>query len=497
MIYVDDITLDAPTLNRIYKLCKTLAGEHITYCHWKSNAALDRSASGDNDLDLLIGRADVQRFTEILYRLGFKEARPRPERELPGVLNYYGYDGETGKFVHVHAHYQLILGDDTTKNYRLPIEEPFLASAVQGELFKVPASEFELIVFVIRMILKHSTWDAILSFHGSPGSTEQQELTYLTERVDQARMHEILKRDLPFLDGALFDRCMQSLRSDCPIRFRYKVGRQLHRQLQAHARRSRISDNCLKVWRRGLWGVRRYIFRRPTRKYMIHGGAIIALVGGDGAGKSTAVDELYIWLSKNFATIKVHLGKPRWSWSTFPVKGLLRVGRWLGFFSNRKVSVQSPANAQSSEFPGYPWLLWHVLTARDRYRAYVKIRRFATNGGLVVCDRYPLPHIKFMDGAQTGRIINADKTNPLIKFLIKLEEKYYENILPPDFLIVLKVDPKIAVLRRTDEEADWVQNRCREVWELDWRQTSAHVIDAGQPKAVVLSQLKSLVWSKL
>ena len=55
-------------------LCKTLEAERIDYCHWKSNAALDCSAKGDNDLDLLVGRADIQRFIEILYRLGFKEA---------------------------------------------------------------------------------------------------------------------------------------------------------------------------------------------------------------------------------------------------------------------------------------------------------------------------------------------------------------------------------------------------------------------------------------
>ncbi len=497
MIRVDDTSPNSPALNLVYKLCKTLGGEQITYCHWKSNAALDRSASGDNDLDLLIGRADAQRFTEVLCRLGFKEARPRPEKELPGVLNYYGYDEESGKFVHIHAHYQLILGDDATKNYRLPIEEPFLASAVQGELFKVPTSEFELIVFVIRMMLKHSTWDAILSFHGALSPTEQQELSYLTERVDQARMHDMLKWDLPFFDGALFDRCMQSLRPGSPIRFRYKIGRQLHHQLQAHVRRSRLSDTCLKVWRRGLWGVRRYIFRRRTRKYMTHGGAIIALVGGDGAGKSTAVDELHTWLSKNFVTTKVHLGKPRWSWSTFPLKGLLKVGRRIGFFSNQKVSVQSSVKERSLEFPGYPWLLWHVLTARDRYRAYVKVRRFATNGGLVICDRYPLPQIEFMDGGQTSRIVNAEQANPLAKLLIKLEENFYQQILFPDLLIVLRVHPEIAVQRRADEEATWIRNRCREVWDVDWRETPAHVIDAGQPKEEVLAALKSLVWSKL
>src|SRR5215217_4634818 len=69
------IVADHPILNLIRLLCQALAEEEITYCHWKSNNALDRSASGDNDLDLLISRADAGCFTEILYRLGFKQTR--------------------------------------------------------------------------------------------------------------------------------------------------------------------------------------------------------------------------------------------------------------------------------------------------------------------------------------------------------------------------------------------------------------------------------------
>lgn len=500
MLLLDEVKIavrKSSTLNLIYKLCEILKKENINYCHWKSNAALDRSSTGDNDLDLLIGREHIQRFTEILCRLNFKEARHLPEKELPGVLNYYGYDEESGKFVHVHAHFQLILGDDATKNYRLPIEKAFLASSVQGELLKVPSPEFELIVLIIRMMLKHSSWDAILSFHAALSCNEQHEITFLIEQIDRVRLNEILKRDLPFLDRALFDSCLDSLQPGSSILFRYKMGRKLHRLLQAHARRSPLPDTLLKIWRRGLWGIRRHIFNRPKRKYLANGGAIIALVGGDGSGKSTAVDELYHWLSRNFVTTKVHLGKPRWSLSTYPIKGLLRVGRWLGLFSIRNVSVETSICQLSDKLPGYPLLIWHVLTARDRYRTYVQARRFSTNGGLVISDRFPLTQIKGMDGAQARRMFKSKKINPLRSFLINLEEKYYQQILPPDVLIIMKVDPEIAVKRRSDEDAEWIRNRNREIWELPCQDIPVHVINSGKPLTEVLTSLKSLVWSKL
>src|SRR5690349_25177958 len=82
----------ASALELVIILSHMLAAEEINYCHWKSNVALDRSASGENDLDLLVSRADAGRFAEILCRLGFKEAFAPEADDLPGVRDYYGYD---------------------------------------------------------------------------------------------------------------------------------------------------------------------------------------------------------------------------------------------------------------------------------------------------------------------------------------------------------------------------------------------------------------------
>jgi hypothetical protein len=48
----------------------------------RATTLLDRSASGDNDLDFLLSRADVPRFTAILGRMGFAATAPA-EKQLP------------------------------------------------------------------------------------------------------------------------------------------------------------------------------------------------------------------------------------------------------------------------------------------------------------------------------------------------------------------------------------------------------------------------------
>jgi len=200
-----------PALGLVRNLCEELNTKGIAYCHWKSNAMLDRSARGDNDLDLLVSRADVQLFTNILYRLGFRQAQNPLEQQMPGVLDYYGYDEAADKLIHVHAHYQLILGHDATKNFHLPIERAYIESAFQKGMFKVPSPEFEIVVFVIRMVLKHSTWDAILARQGTLSAAERQEMAFLQSQVSQEQMCDILKQHLPYVDAKLIDSCIRAL----------------------------------------------------------------------------------------------------------------------------------------------------------------------------------------------------------------------------------------------------------------------------------------------
>jgi thymidylate kinase len=131
-----------------------------------------------------------------------------------------------------------------------------------------------------------------------------------------------------------------------------------------------------------------------------------------------------------------------------------------------------------------------VALARDRYLAFTGARRIATNGGLVICDRFPVPQLRLMDSPRVERLL------PGSRMLARMERRYY-RAMSPDILVVLRVDPEIAVARKPDEPADFVRTRWREIWDVDWSSVPAHVVDAGQPADVVLAQLKTLVWARL
>jgi thymidylate kinase len=508
MIAAEPNTTAAP-LQSVLTLCNALRLSSIRYCHWKSNNALDRSAAGDNDLDLLIARGDSPRFSTVLADCGFKLANAPADKQMPGVQDYFAYDTTADKWVHVHAHFQLVAGHDLSKNYRIAIEEPYIESAVQGHIFKIPQPEFEFIVFVIRMVLKHSTWDSIAARDGRLKAAERREFAYLRERADPLRTNELLERHLPYVGVRLFWRCVDSLADGASVRQRLSTGRKLRTALNAYARRGRLSDVAIRLKRRVVSVLRRHVHGATPKYHLANGSLAIAIVGGDGAGKSTAIEGLRKWVSMYFQTECAHLGKPSWSPVTRAVRTFLKLGHVLGFYA-AEGTVRETLAEKSRISPGYAWLIREVCRARDRYWTYVNARRRVANGGLVFFDRFPLKQVELMDGCSTRRFVKdlavapgatqplrPRTEHPLVRFLVKLEEYYYKGMVNPELLIVLRVDPETAVERKRDEQEDDVRARSTAIWSLNWQGTGAHVVDASKGRAEVLAELKQLIWSRM
>lgn len=271
----------------------------IQWCHWKSNEALAASAAGVNDLDLLVRRDQVGTCRAMLHTRGFLQALPPASRRIPGVLDYHGDDPRLERPVHVHLHTMLVLGDDMTKNHRLPIEAEYLASCRREGPWLLPAPDFELVVFVLRMVVKHFAWDAMLMLQADLAPSEGREFDQLVAAADPGACEALVDDLLPEVGSALWTRCRDALATTTSGRERVRLERELVRALRPLARRGPVVDTTLKAGRRIVALGRRTLAPRDRRKTLPDGGLVVAVVGAGPGDRARLVADLDAWLRRD------------------------------------------------------------------------------------------------------------------------------------------------------------------------------------------------------
>jgi thymidylate kinase len=261
-------------------------------------------------------------------------------------------------------------------------------------------------------------------------------------------------------------------------------------------RRRAAADTAVRCARRVHWGVRHFVPGRRNTKRLMAGGRVVAVVGGDGAGKSTLVGGLTDWLHGPLDTRVLHMGKPPRSPATVAVKGAVTVGRRLHLLDHWLPHYPT-AEEHHGQPPSTPWLAWQYVTAADRWRQHRRVRALAARGYVVVCDRFPLEQITQMDGSRTRWVPRAALPR-LGRYLVDREQACYAAMSEPDLLLVLRLDPATAVARKEGvDPAAFVRRRSAEVFGIDWHGSRAVLLDAARPAADVLADARAAVWANL
>lgn len=503
----------SPSLEALTRLFQAMHLQGIRYCHWKSNLRLEKSLQGGTDLDLLVDRRQHIHFRQLLLAHGIKPLIAPPSQRFPAMEHYLGFDEASGKLFHLHVHYQLVLGEEFIKNFRLPLEEAFLSNTRWLHGVRIPAAELELIVLALRILLKYRDRDALKDILGIRSSKIVSdflpEVEWLLTQTTPLHLEETLLRFKDILPTEIIRQFLHLLQTNprqgwALLRLRQRLRHSLHlyrRNSPWHA----SLDYFLRLWARQKIALG---LSPTTRLTLPEGGITLALIGADGAGKSTLTDLLARWLSWKVDTHVYYLGSKRPSRRSRVLYLFFRALRrshrtFAAWFGEQSFPARHLADLRDT------LLSLHALSiGHDRYQRYMSGQKQAAAGSFVIYDRFPLsaidPHLDthLLDGPQVAWL-TAGKNTLWLKRICQAEENLYRQMHAPEHVVILEVSPAVSRQRKPDHKPEAIAAKIQALRSLtsqpDPVSSGLHLIpiSADQPLEQVFAQLKREVWQLL
>ena len=482
----------------VRSLFEALNAAEVRYCHWKSTTTLGRALAGRTDLDLLVDSAHVARFREVVSAIGFKPFVSHPSRRYPGVEDHLGCDPDSGRLVHLHVYQQLILGEHYVKNHVLPLENALLDDTVIRDGVRIPPPHVELMILILRGLLKYRDTDAAkdllrLGRRGGLPPDLRAEVRDLAGRTSVEDVVAVAHRELPSVASDVFSGFLEVVARNprdavslLRLRRAARHGLRPFQRVPARQALTRyVRARLVHTW--PIKTIARRLSRHEMRrKSSARGGLTIAVVGADGAGKSTVVGALQEWLGWRLNLRVLYLGTARPSPLTAVMQGISRAAR-------RVVPGWGGAKLIAA--------LRYLAEARDRSRRSRIGRQLAVEGVVVVFDRYPLDYVRMgeraMDGPRIGTIPGAT-TSRLLGRLARIERDAYARMPRPDLVVLLDVPASVAMARKPSRRPESILEKATAI---SAAVAGAHAdvvtVDATRPLPEVLAGVREAVWSRL
>ena len=215
-------------------------------------------------------------------------------------------------------------------------------------------------------------------------------------------------------------------------------------------------------------------------------GPLIAIVGSDGAGKSTVGEALLAWLRESRTVEMCHLGKQTGN-----------VGRWLRRLPMvggkvDKSLLKTGERVAEDRGPGALSALVVYRLSMRRVRRFRRMMAIRRTGVTILADRYPqlaVPSPR-MDGTHFNA---ANPRSRIARILGAREREAYEwmTSYPPDLVIRLNIDLATAAARKPDHRYASLAAKIEQVPRLSYNGAPILDIDATLPLATVLQQAKA------
>lgn len=472
--------------------------EGLALCHWKSNQRLFQSVEGKTDLDFSIPPGQEAALRRLLKEFGFIEFRSQPWQRYSGVTDWLGLDEATGTMLHIHLHNRLLTGAKAVKEQDLPWLE-LMNSRLQQDRetgLWIPSRAFEAHLFFTREAIKsRNLRGRVLGLHRrfSVSEAARAEMTWLLSRCSQVDIDDWGRRlwgverwsrmSADFRDDSIWQTAVFE-------RLRREVISALSEHRHGNALEHSITFLAMRLIKY-IHAVRaRLVGTTVSGKRMVAPHApIIALVGSDGAGKSTIALDLIRWLSWKADVAQVYFGTNH-GWFRALRSAVYRIRR-----TGKPPSSCKSTALRVSSFPlGLQAFKW-ALMSRLRLHLLHKARRLAQGGTIVVADRYPQTEVYgTYDGPSP---LGIAKLGVPGRALQRYEHRNFAKMerIHPDLIIKLVAPLDVALARKPDHDPASIARKIEITRQITFDGSRVVEVDAALPLEAVLLEVRRHVWA--
>ena len=485
----------------ISTLIKELDRQGIRYCHWKSNEHLGEALNGDTDLDVLFDPADRVSIEKIFDSCGLKRFRATPLMQYNAIEDFIGFDESEAKIWHLHTHYRMTLGEKHLKGYTInPWGKRLLETRVrgQGEIWTSCPSD-EYVILLSRIALKLRWRDAFRKI--SKGDCA--EIQWLRDRIDKDAISEsascLLEEKSKRILLNLLEKDLKRKGQLAPLQ------KALRREMKIYSSYNRITSWITRSRREVFWffgGVKRRLglsYYSAKRRISPSGGLVVAILGSDGAGKSTTLEYVRKEFGKKIDVVSIYFGSGDGSSSLLrkPMKLVAKRvgGKGVGHAADKEYAERKHISLKSRLY-SIAKVIWAVELAKEKKKKYRKMIKARNNGLLVLTDRYPQSD---MPGASDGPLLYRYKNGRgLLNKLSCWEQKIYESfsLNGPDVAIKLVVPSEIAIKRKPEMTVEEIDKKRSIVVNMKVAERSI-VVDTSRSFEITRSEVMKEIWDRI
>lgn len=203
-------------------------------------------------------------------------------------------------------------------------------------------------------------------------------------------------------------------------------------------------------------------------------GAIIAVVGCDGSGKSTLTADMFARLCERRPAALLYLGQSSGN-ILEGIRGVPLIGPALGRYLQRR-STRAHAKDDKPASPDIATALVIHLLSRWRHHKFGRMLALSRRGVVVITDRYPQAEVPgfWFDGPG---LTATGTTKAFVRWLAKRELRLYRRMAShvPTLLIRLDIDADTAHGRKPDHTLAMLREKARVIPVLQFN--GAHILD--------------------